>query len=90
MTALVEPATEAQTPRGLNHVVLNVRNLEESHRFWTGLLGFRHVGTLRRTGPDGKPRARMRFYSGERDGNLTTSRWSRDCCRTISPSTLRH
>jgi catechol 2,3-dioxygenase len=70
MTALVEPATEAQTPRGLNHVVLNVRNLEESHRFWTGLLGFRHVGTLRRPGPDGKPRARMRFYSGERDGNL--------------------
>ncbi len=70
MTALVAPATEAQTPRGLNHVVLNVRNLEASHRFWTGLLGFRHVGTLRRPGPDGKPRARMRFYSGERDGNL--------------------
>ena len=23
------------TPSGLNHLVLNVRNLEESHRFWT-------------------------------------------------------
>ncbi len=70
MTALVERATEAQTPRGLNHVVLNVRDLDESHRFWTELLGFRHVGTLRRAGLDGKPLARMRFYSGEHDGNL--------------------
>ncbi|MGC1410276.1 MAG: VOC family protein [Acetobacteraceae bacterium] len=70
MTALVESATEAQMPRGLNHVVLNVRDLDESHRFWTELLGFRHVGTLRRAGPDGKPLARMRFYSGERDGTL--------------------
>jgi catechol 2,3-dioxygenase len=70
MTAPVQSATEAQTPRGLNHIVLNVRDLEESHRFWTELLGFRHVGTLRRPGPDGKPAARMRFYSGERDGTL--------------------
>ena len=62
--------TEVQTPRGLNHLVLNVRDLEESHRFWTELLGFRQVGTLRRPGPDGTPRPRMRFYSGEHDGKL--------------------
>ena len=22
-------------PRGINHLVLNVRNIEEAHRFWT-------------------------------------------------------
>jgi catechol 2,3-dioxygenase len=70
MTAQLEPETEAQTPCGLNHLVLNVRDLDEAHRFWTELLGFRQVGTLRRPGPDGKPRAPMRFYSGEQDGKL--------------------
>jgi catechol 2,3-dioxygenase len=70
MTARLETETEAQTPCGLNHLVLNVRDIEESHRFWTEYLGFRHVGTLRRPGPDGKPRAPMRFYSGEQDGKL--------------------
>lgn len=59
-----------QTPCGLNHLVLNVRDLDEAHRFWTELLGFRHVGTLRRSGPDGKPGPRMHFYSGEQDGQL--------------------
>ena len=33
----------AQSPRGINHMVLNVRNLEVSHRFWTEVLGFRCV-----------------------------------------------
>jgi catechol 2,3-dioxygenase len=70
MTAPLDSKTEAQTPCGLNHLVLNVRDLDESHRFWTEFLGFRQVGTLRRPGPDGKPRARMRFYSGELDGEL--------------------
>ena len=68
MTALLEPEIEAQTPCGLNHLVLNVRDIEESHRFWTNLLGFRHVGTSRRPDPDGRPP--MRFYSGQRDGEL--------------------
>jgi catechol 2,3-dioxygenase len=68
MTALSQPDTEAQTPSGLNHLVLNVRDLEESHRFWTEFLGFRHVGTSRSPGPNGTPA--MRFYSGERDGKL--------------------
>lgn len=68
MTPMSEPEIEAQTPCGLNHLVLNVRDIEESHRFWTKSLGFRHVGTSRRPDPSGKPP--MRFYSGERDGKL--------------------
>ena len=35
------------TPMGLNHLVINVRNLEESHRFWTEMLGFKQVGEVR-------------------------------------------
>jgi hypothetical protein len=31
----VEMANQAVTPVGLNHLVLNVRDIEESHRFWT-------------------------------------------------------
>ena len=34
------------TPRGINHLVLNVRDIEESHRFWTEVVGFRQVGQL--------------------------------------------
>jgi catechol 2,3-dioxygenase len=68
MTAVLESEITAQTPCGLNHLVLNVRDIEESHRFWTELLGFRQVGTSRRADPAGKPP--MRFYSGERDGKL--------------------
>ena len=63
------PTTAApQVPSGINHLVINVRDLEESHRFWTGLLGFRHVGTARRARSDGAPPAR--FYSGMKDGKL--------------------
>ena len=51
------------TPRGVNHLVLNVRDLEESHHFWSDLLGFRQVGELK--GRNGEPAAMtMRFYSG--------------------------
>jgi catechol 2,3-dioxygenase len=31
-------------PSGLNHMVINVRNLDETHRFWTEMLGFQQVG----------------------------------------------
>ncbi len=55
------------TPTGLNHLVLNVRDLEESHRFWTEILGFAHVGSLHATAERPDP-PRMRFYSGVRDG----------------------
>ena len=58
----------SQTPSGVNHLVLNVRDIEESHRFWTELLGFRHVATSRRVRTDGGPPTR--FYSGLKDGKL--------------------
>ncbi len=60
----------AQTPTGLNHVVLNVRDMERAHRFWTECLGFRHVATSRRRGDDPGARPPMRFYSGLIEGRL--------------------
>jgi catechol 2,3-dioxygenase len=50
-------------PRGLNHLVLNVRNLEESHRFWTEVIGFVQVGELKEAPTRPNP-PKMRFYSG--------------------------
>ena len=55
------------TPVGLNHLVLNVRNLEESHRFWTEIVGFKQVGELKKTPTRPNP-PKMRFYSGDRGG----------------------
>jgi catechol 2,3-dioxygenase len=63
-TSHVVPTTpaEAVTPAGLNHLVINVRDIEESHRFWTEILGFKQVGvSARRNG-------KMRFYSGDHGG----------------------
>jgi len=60
----------ARTPRGINHVVLNVRNLETSHKFWTEVMGFRLVGALKQE--PGRPRPKMRFYSGvDSHGDVT-------------------
>ncbi len=56
----------AATPLGFSHIVLNVRNLEESHQFWTGILGFRQTGEWR---PRTHPPRKMRFYSGVRQGH---------------------
>jgi catechol 2,3-dioxygenase len=70
MTVLSQSNTEVQTPCGLNHLVLNVRDLDESHRVWTEFLRFRQVGAVRRPNRGGKPRPRMYFYSGEQDGKL--------------------
>jgi catechol 2,3-dioxygenase len=58
----VPTPSEAQAPRGINHLVLNVRNMEESHRFWTEIMGFRQVAELRPR--PGRPPLKMRFYSG--------------------------
>src|SRR5207244_12177938 len=55
---------EAMTPSGVNHLVINVRDIEESHRFWTEILGFKQVGVSRRPG------RKMRFYSGDHGGQM--------------------
>jgi len=55
-------------PSGLNHLVINVRDIEESHRFWTEILGFTQVGEFQGR-PGGAPqRGTMRFYSGDHGG----------------------
>ncbi len=58
---------KAVAPSGLNHLVLNVRDLEESHHFWCDLMGFKQVGELK-AGPDRPNPPRMRFYSADHDG----------------------
>jgi len=57
------------TPIGLNHLVINVRDIEASHRFWTEMLGFQQVGSVP-PGLGGVRRGEMRFYSGVRDGKM--------------------
>ncbi len=59
----------AVTPSGLNHLVLNVRDLEESHRFWTEIVGFKQVGELKESPTRPNP-PKMRFYSGDHNGSM--------------------
>jgi catechol 2,3-dioxygenase-like lactoylglutathione lyase family enzyme len=63
MSETMKKRTSAVTPRGVNHLVLNVRDMAESHHFWCDLLGFRQVGELHPRA-DGIPSMTMRFYSG--------------------------
>ncbi len=63
MTDAIKKRTTAVTPRGVNHLVLNVRDMEESHHFWSDLLGFKQVGKLKPR-EDGVPSMNMQFYSG--------------------------
>jgi catechol 2,3-dioxygenase len=58
------------TPFGLNHIVIHVRDIEESHRFWTGMLGFQQVGEFKSQDGGVPRRGTMRFYSGDRGGKL--------------------
>ncbi len=44
VTAFNDVPDRAETPVGLNHVVLNVRNMAESHRFWTEIIGLSRLG----------------------------------------------
>ena len=60
---------EAITPVGINHLVLNVRDLEESHAFWTEIMGFKQVGELHPR-PDRPNPPKMRFYSGDHSGKM--------------------
>ena len=63
------PPREAVTPVGINHLVLNVRNIEESHAFWTEIMGFKQVGELHPR-PDRPNPPKMRFYSGDHEGKM--------------------
>jgi catechol 2,3-dioxygenase len=51
-------STKASTGASVNHLVLNVRDIEASHHFYTELLGFEQCGELSRG-------AVMRFYRGD-------------------------
>ena len=55
------------TPIGINHLVINVRDMAESHRFWTEIVGLKQVGVFKPRGDHG-PRRVMQFYSADHDG----------------------
>jgi len=59
-----EAPAEAVTPGGINHLVINVRDIEESHQLWPEMLGFEQVAYSK--GHNGK----IRFYSGDHDGRM--------------------
>ena len=61
--------SQTVTPVGINHLVLNVRNIEESHAFWTEIMGFKQVGELHPR-PDRPNPPKMRFYSGDHSGQM--------------------
>ena len=61
---------QAVTPSGINHLVLNVRDIEESHRFWTEIVGLKQVGELHPRSDRPNP-PKMRFYSANHSGKLT-------------------
>jgi catechol 2,3-dioxygenase-like lactoylglutathione lyase family enzyme len=67
VTSEIVTPKHAVAPRAINHVVLNVRDIEESHRFWTEMIGFRHVGTAKPR-PDRPNPPNFRFYSCDHEG----------------------
>ena len=62
--------TDPVAPIGINHLVINVRNMAESHRFWTEVVGLKQVGAVRPRGDRGPTRT-MQFYSADHDGQMT-------------------
>ena len=52
---------QAMTPVGVNHLVLNVRDMERAHTFWTEIMGFRQIGQLEQRN---ERSMNMRFYNG--------------------------
>ena len=61
---------KAVTPSGINHLVINVRDIEESHKFWTEIVGLTQVAELHPTQERPNP-PKMRFYSADHNGKLT-------------------
>lgn len=54
-------------PTGVNHLVLNVTDIERAHDFWTRIIGFHQVGEIEPR-PE-RPNFRMRFYSGSTENH---------------------
>jgi catechol 2,3-dioxygenase len=69
--ATTQQPLQAQTPLGIDHLVINVRDIDVAHTFWTECLGFKQVGAWREGSNIPNLRSRMRFYSGQKDGQLT-------------------
>lgn len=67
---MTEAARRPIAPAAVNHVVLNVRDIEESHRFWTEIIGLKQVGALRPTPTRPNP-PKMRFYSADHGGEVS-------------------
>ena len=67
--SMANDAANGGTPVGVNHIVLNVRNIEVSHRFWTEVVGLKQVGAFRPAADMG-PVPPMRFYSGDHGGKM--------------------
>jgi catechol 2,3-dioxygenase-like lactoylglutathione lyase family enzyme len=57
------PATQPSRP-SVNHLVLAVRDIEASHRFYCDVLGFEQCGTFNSSF---QPNPVMRFYRGHPD-----------------------
>ncbi|MGA3004549.1 MAG: VOC family protein [Acetobacteraceae bacterium] len=64
---MADNATGLTAPSGLNHLVLNVRNMDESHAFWTEVVGLKQVGKLKAR-PDRPNPPNMQFYSCDHAG----------------------
>ncbi len=64
---MADNATGLTAPSGLNHLVLNVRNMDESHAFWTDVVGLKQVGKLKAR-PDRPNPPNMQFYSCDHAG----------------------
>ena len=64
---MADNVTNLTAPSGLNHLVLNVRNMDDSHKFWTEVVGLKQVGQLKAR-PDRPNPPNMRFYSCDHAG----------------------
>jgi catechol-2,3-dioxygenase len=64
---MADHVTSPGVPSGLNHLVLNVRNMDESHAFWTEVVGLKQVGKLKAR-PDRPNPPNMQFYSCDHAG----------------------
>ena len=53
-----QSSTQASVGASVDHLVLNVRDIEVSHRFYTEVMGFQQCGELTHT-------MTMRFYRGD-------------------------